>query len=215
MTVPEFTINATLSDQLYEHLESAIIDGALAPGSRLHADEVAERFDVSRIPVREAFRALAAEGWIDIRPRRHTVVARQSDREYDDLTHARRLIGAEVARLAARHRTEADLRVLDQVVADNQLLLAATDLTELARNNEAFHVAIAVASGNTVLVDMVRRIEKRNRWYFVAAFPVTGEVAVDDHRALVDAIRAQDANAAVQLAQDHVDRWASVVLPPT
>ncbi|MDY7100876.1 MAG: GntR family transcriptional regulator [Actinomycetota bacterium] len=196
----------TLSDRLYAHLETAIIDGAIRPGERIHADEVAERFRVSRIPVREAFRALAAEGWLEIRPRRETVVASRSERELRELAHARRVLGAEVAGLAALNRTDHDLVVLDRLVEENGELLDAGELAALSRNNEAFHVAIAVAGHNRVLEDLVRRTEKRNRWYFEASLPPDGPVTTREHRELIEAIRAGSTERATAIATRHLAR---------
>lgn len=202
----DFDGRETLSDRLYTHLETAIIDGRIRPGERIHADEVAERFRVSRIPVREAFRALAAEGWLEILPRRATVVASRSERELRELVHARKVLGAEVAALAAANRTDEDLAALDQLVAENEDLLASGDLPALSANNEAFHVAVAVAGRNRVLEDLVRRIEKRNRWYFEESLSAGDPATTAEHRELITAIRDRSADRAAALAAVHLAR---------
>jgi DNA-binding GntR family transcriptional regulator len=204
--LPNVESQVTLSDQLYTQLVAAIIEGRLPPGARLHADEVAEQFEVSRIPVREAFRALAAEGWIDIRPRKETVVASQTERELRELVVARRLIGVEVARLAAIHRTDADLAELDRLVAENQVRFDACDIPGVAHNNEDFHIAVAIAGHNRVLVALTRQIEKRNRWYFSSSVRMSDAETTMDHRGLLDAIRTGDAELAAERAGAHVDR---------
>jgi DNA-binding GntR family transcriptional regulator len=203
--IPRIDTQGTISDQLYLRLEQAIVDGQLAPGERIHADGLAEHFGVSRIPVREALRALHANGWLEIRPRRETVVAQQTAEELVDLFEVRLLVDVHAARLAADRRDSNDLSSLARLI-DEGKAVEETDGVMLAPINERFHVAVAEAAKNTVLLQVTQALAKRVRWYFARVAPERGLYSVVEHAELVDAIQGRDGDLAASIARAHIER---------
>jgi DNA-binding GntR family transcriptional regulator len=218
LDIPPIDEQSTIGDQLYARLEEAIIDGRLAPGQRVHADELAEYFGVSRIPVREALRALHANGWLEIRPRRETLVPQQTAEELSDLFEVRLLIDVEAARLAADRRDEEDLALLENLVRQGKEL-GEDDLVGLAPINERFHVAVARAAKNRTLQQVVQILAKRVRWYFARVALERGAHSVEEHEEVLDAIRRRDGDRAAAVTRAHIERTReaarSAVISPT
>jgi DNA-binding GntR family transcriptional regulator len=204
LNLPQIEAQETITGRLYAELEEAIIDGRLAPGQRVHADELAEHFNVSRIPVREALRALHANGWLDIRPRRETLVQEQTPEDLQDLFEVRALLDAHAASLAAERRSDDDLSMFASLLAESKT--AGDDMAALARLNERFHVAVAHASGNAMLETLVQTLAKRVRWYFAKVAPVRASHSVREHGELVQAIRHRDRDRAAEIARAHLER---------
>jgi DNA-binding GntR family transcriptional regulator len=211
MTDPQPAVSNTLGQQVSEALELQILSGVLPPGQRLNADELAESFGVSRIPVREALRSLHAAGWIEIRPRHGAFVRERSLQELDDLFHVRGMLEAEAARLGAKHRSEEHLIAMaaahDDLVAGNQ----SNDPVAAAEANSRFHRAVAEASGNAVLADLNEQLAKRIRWYFATVAKARAGHSAEEHAELLRAIREEDARRASRLAREHVVRTSSLV----
>ncbi|MFL5799627.1 MAG: GntR family transcriptional regulator [Actinomycetota bacterium] len=207
LNLPQIEPQETITGRLYTELEEAIIDGRLAPGQRVHADEIAEHFRVSRIPVREALRALQANGWLEIRPRRETIVPAQTPEDLEDLFEVRVLLDARAASLAAERRSEQDLEALHALVQESRS--ASGDMAALARLNEQFHVAVARASRNALLETLVQTLAKRVRWYFAQVAPVRAAHSVREHGDLLQAIRQGTGPRAAEIASAHIERTRS------
>jgi DNA-binding GntR family transcriptional regulator len=204
LNLPRMEPAETIAGRLYVELEEAIIDGHLVPGQRIHADEIAEHYQVSRIPVREALRALNANGWLEIRPRRETLVPRQTPEDLRDLFEVRTLLDARAAELAAARRTGTDLDALQALIDESRS--AGDDMTTLAKLNERFHIAVGRASGNALFESLTQSLAKRVRWYFAKLDPSRGTDSVNEHSELFEAIKAQEPARAAELASAHSER---------
>ena len=211
LALPPLTGSSTLSDRLYDVLEEAIITGALQPGSRLHADDLAKHFGISRIPIRETLRALDANGWIELRPRHGTYVRQRTDTELRELFEVRLLLEAQAARLAAERCTAAQLDELEQAVRDGRRAAAAADDAEVTRINSVFHGCVVACADNAVLAHLLDSLAKRVRFYFSAAAHTRGKESVEEHADLVAAIRAQDQEAAARLIKAHIGSTQTAV----
>jgi len=204
LALPELTGASTLSDRLYDVLEEAVITGAFEAGQRLNADDLAKHFGISRIPVREALRALDANGWIELRPRHGAYVRQRTDNELNELFEVRLLLEAESARLAAQRRTERQLEHLSSIVDAGRAAAAAGGDAEVTRLNTEFHTTMAACAHNDVLASLLEGLSKRVRFYFSAAVNVRGKESVEEHALLVDALRAHDAASAAHYIQEHI-----------
>src|SRR5436190_14589600 len=100
LALPLLSGASTLPSMLFDNLEEAIITGALEPGGRIHADDLAAHYGVSRIPVREALRSLHEAGWVDIKPRYGVRVRERTEQELTELFEFRALVEGQVARWA-------------------------------------------------------------------------------------------------------------------
>lgn len=197
-----------VADRVRAELEELILSGGVAAGGRINADDHARRAGVSHIPVREALRALHAEGWIVLRPHQGAFVRERDPRELADLFEARLQLEGDAAFLAAQRRTAAQLDALDTVL-DRQAALS--DPVALSRINAEFHVLLGSCSQNAVLTEYLRDLSKRVRFYFVPAAARRRERSLAEHRAIVDAVRRRDAQGARDLVRAHVSSTRSDV----
>ena len=189
----------------YALLLDAIDRGACRPGERLVESELAERFGVSRTPVREALQRLETQGLV-ARDGRSLVVASLDHDQLGELYVVRAELEGLAARLAAQHAAPEEIRVLRDLVAGDLPLVDRPDL--LARANKRFHRQIHLASHNRFLIqqlDMVHRSMVLLATTSLAA-EGRGPEALDEHAAIVRAIEARDGAAADAAIRAHISR---------
>lgn len=187
----------------YSLILAAIEAGTYRPGDRLVESELAERFGVSRTPVREALQRLETQAML-VRDGRSLIVASLDHNQLAELYTVRAELEALAARLAARHATPEEIRVLSQMVEDDQR--AVHDPEALARANRRFHRQIHLASHNRYLVqqlDLVHRSMALMARTSLAA-EGRGETALAEHKAIVEAIAAGDGAAADTALRQHI-----------
>lgn len=194
----------TLSWQIYEVLEHGIVAGRLKPGTRILPDELAAYFGISRIPVREALRALDANGWVKIHPRIGVYVTERTSSELSDLFEMRLLLEPQLARLAAQRRTDEQLATLEQLVAEGHHAADAEDATGFSLLNTSFHGVIASCSHNAVLERAVINNMKRVAFYLTTVSPSRIQESATQHAELAEAIRFRDGEAAADATIQHI-----------
>lgn len=192
-----------LSEQLRETIEEQIATGELPPGSSLDEFSLAERYGVSRTPAREALIQLAAEGLIEIRPRRGAVVKSLGPTRLIEMFEVMGELEAMCGRLAARRMTEAERQVLQQAHEACEAARAATDPDQYFYANEHFHELIYAGSHNGFLQEEARQLHRRLRPYRRLQLRVRNrmDTSLHEHQSVVDAIvggRAEDAGAALR-----------------
>ena len=192
-----------MKEDAYSLILAAIETGTYRPGDRLVESELAERFGVSRTPVREALQRLETQRML-VRDGRSLIVASLDHNQLAELYVVRAELEALAARLAARHATPEEVRVLAHMVAEDQKNTGNPEA--LSRTNKRFHHQIHLASHNRYLVqqlDLVHRTMALMARTSLAA-EGRGETAVTEHRRIVDAIAAGDAKAADQALRHHI-----------
>lgn len=193
----------TLVAQLVDRIEEAILSGSLTAGERVNADVFAEHYRISRIPVREALRALEAQGWISALPRLGYFVREKSSEEIYDLFETRLVLEPAATAIAAERRTSVQIDELRRVCDEAHGAERAGDGARLSLLNQQFHSIIAAATHNVVLQSMLEPLGKRVRFYTVLA-DSRRETSVHEHEAIIDAILRRDSSAAANLARDHI-----------
>ena len=195
-----------ISDQLRERIEEQIATGELQPGSALDEATLVEQYSVSRTPVREALIQLAAEGLIEMRPRRGAIVTAIGPARLMEMFEVMAELEAMCGRLAARRITP----------PQRQGLLAAHQACEGARAqddsdayfycNEQFHSAIYAGSHNSFLIEQTTQLQRRLRPYRRLQLRVRNRMGVSltEHQTVVDAIVAGDADTAARALRGHV-----------
>src|SRR5690606_26172967 len=124
LSYSELASNATLSDQVYEMMADAIIRGEFAPGSRLVEMDLAERFSISRGPLREAMRRLAERGLIVRTARQGARVTKLSPEVLEEISTVRELLESAACRLAAENMSDAEIAQLIEIVESDSALVA-------------------------------------------------------------------------------------------
>jgi DNA-binding GntR family transcriptional regulator len=161
----QFDRQDLLPSRLADFLREEIVSGRLVPGERLVEQTLAERCQVSRVPLREAFRILSTEGLITLSPHRGASVTSLSDEELIDLFEARAAIEGHAAALAASGATAAAIKPLHAVVADMRRAIAAGDITSYYALAGTFHGGLIAACKNTVLQRLFDQIRRQLRRY--------------------------------------------------
>ncbi len=195
-----------LKSRLYAQLLVDIIIGRLAPGERLDEQALAKRYGGGLAGIREALARLALEGLVLRRARVGTMVAPLDLLEAREAFAARALVEIECAGLAARFATEADIIAMRATLDEGENAVANNDMRALAAMDEAFHAAVAQASHNRVLAKMVTSLHHQTArfWLNTMREPSLGEnrKALQQHRALIDAIAGRDVARAREAMRD-------------
>jgi DNA-binding GntR family transcriptional regulator len=182
------------ADTIYDELRRDILNLTMEPGTLLDETELAERFSLSRSPVREALIRLAAEGLVQTLRNRSSIVAPFDVVAMPSYLDAVQLIYRLTARLAALNRKPAQLTKIKELQQEHAAAAKRGDFLNMIRLNHAFHEAIAKASGNSFYVAWTRQVLDH----------VGGKMdnrAVRDHLAMVRAIEAQDPDGAEAAAR--------------
>jgi DNA-binding GntR family transcriptional regulator len=189
---------------VYSQLRERILNLDLAPGARLHEAELAAELAVSRTPLREALRMLLAEDLVDQLPTGGMLVRRLDLQDMRELYAVRAALEGLAAREAAQRLTEADLEALERLV--EQMRLLVDHPAELTRLGGEFHARIAAAAGNRRCEQLLRQLHGHMRRYHVLSSRRghRRRVALEDHRALFEALRARDPDAAERTVHDHI-----------
>jgi DNA-binding GntR family transcriptional regulator len=194
------------SAELREDIEEMIAMGQLLPGQHLDETELAERFGVSRTPIREALQQLASMGVVVIRPRRGAIVADLGPQQLVEMFEVMSELEATCARLAARRMTQEEqitLQAAHQACKDAR---DAQEPDEYYYKNEAFHEAIYAGSHNQFLIEQARSLYRRLRPYRRLQLRVRNRLAKSyaEHDGVVQAILEGDGEKAAHLLREHV-----------
>jgi DNA-binding GntR family transcriptional regulator len=192
--------------KVYEALRKDILELRIPPETLLDETELAARFQLSRSPVREALVRLSSEGLVKVLRNRSTIVAPFDIATVQHHLSATELMYRATARLAALNRTAAQLADLQAMMKRHLAGFRTLDGLDLIQNNREFHIAIAVAGGNSVFVAWLTSLLDQGQrlmgLYAQDVGPERPETLLDDHRALVAAIAAGDAEGAEAAARD-------------
>jgi DNA-binding GntR family transcriptional regulator len=210
--------NQTLAERLAGEIADAILNAVFAPGFRLDEQLLAQRYGVSRTPVREALRQLATTGLIDMRPRRGAIVARVTPAELEALFVAMGEMEATCARLAAMSMTPVERRRLAALHERMAELVHAGDPDPYALANQGFHESIYAGAHNAVLAQFAAQLRRRLAPFRRAQFRTPGRLPRShaEHDAVVKAILAGDSTTAhaamlhhVSLVEDAYDTFSA------
>ena len=184
----------------------ALEAGTFKPGDRLVEADLAERFGVSRTPVREALQRLETQAMVT-RDGRSLIVASLDHNALSELYVVRAELEGLAARLAARHATEEEMHVLRSMVVEDRALLGH-DPRLLSRANKRFHKQIHLASHNRFLVQQLDLVHRSMALMTITSFAAEGRdgPALAEHDKIVTAIEARDADAACAALKTHISR---------
>ena len=192
----QFRAAGVLAYELARFLESAIVFCEIAPGARLTEEDVSARYGISRSPVREAFRLLAADGLVVLSARRGIRVTPVSRRDLAEVQACRIELEGLAASEAALHAGAADLAELRAIVERMAAALEAGDVRRYFSHNVAFTTRIHVASGNLTLMRLLDGVGKQALRYRYIAYqkvPELMRVSLPGNRRILTAIRAHEA----------------------
>ncbi|MFD4987221.1 GntR family transcriptional regulator [Streptomyces sp. NPDC058374] len=187
-----------------------IVSGVHERGSRLTEEQLARRYGVSRVPVREALRTLEAEGFVVTRRHAGACVAEPTEQEAADLLEIRLLLEPLGAARAARRRTDAHLKVLRGLVRLGQERARLGQGEDLRSLGVWFHETLAQASGSPGLTALLTQLRQKVTWMYAVDPPAAPVESWAEHGAIVDAVARGDAERARALTAQHAERATAV-----
>lgn len=204
MTSDLMSTDGSLRDRVLEEVKERIIAGDLPTGARLHERNLSQELGVSRVPLREAILTLAAQGLVEMRPRIGAFVRPMTKDYVEDLFEVRMALEPLAASLAARNRTDAQLVELGRLLAAERAALVAGDDKSGSLVNADFHLEILRASGNELLFAIMAPLQSQIQRLFRRTITSMRQLLSEDHGVMLDVLRAQDAEGAVEAARRHV-----------
>jgi len=200
----------TRKAQLFEHLKEAILTLRLRPGADLDESSLSEEFSLSRTPLREVFRQLAGEGYIDLRENRGARVSEMSHTTLRDFFLAAPMIYGAVLQLAAKNARPDQIEALKRAQEDFRQALRAGTPADRAMANNRFHEITGEMADNIYLLPSYKRLLIDHARIGMTFYRPQDDKMVrnlaeasDQHDAIIAAIEAGDEAAAARLAIDH------------
>lgn len=205
MTQTDRKTTSVSQKDAYTLILEAIDGGLYRPGDRLVESELADRFGVSRTPIREALQRLETQSML-ARDGRSLIVASLDHNQLAELYVVRAELEGLAAKLAAQHASAEEVRVLRDMVARDRKLLG--DPSALSRANRRFHKQIHLASHNRYLVQQLDLVHRSMALLASTSLAAEGRdsAALDEHAAIIEAIGSRDGDAACAALRTHISR---------
>jgi DNA-binding GntR family transcriptional regulator len=193
----------TLREKILETIREAILKGDLKPGEKVAEPELAERFGISRTPIREAFRQLESEGYLTVIPRKGAVVAALSERDVQEFYAIKSILEGYAAELAAKNLSDKDLTKLEAINDKLREIAEEGDVKAFYRVHNEFHETFLKAADNSKLYELIQQLGMKFSRLRMASLSVSGRMAISvaEHDKLLDAFRRHDAKSAENLVK--------------
>jgi len=194
----------TLRERIVSSIRSAIVNGQLRPGSRIAEPELAEKFGISRTPIREAFRQLESEGFISVIPRKGAIVASFSAQDVSNFYDLKMILEGYAARKATMTLTEGEINRMETLNRQMEAASGKKDLRRVLELHNEFHDTFLRACGNDRLHQIVQSmVAQFQRYRLILAMPGRVEGSIEKHAEIIDAFRKRDPALAEKLVQQN------------
>ena len=203
----------SLHDSLVRDIREMVLDGTLAPGQRVPERFLTEQFGVSRTPLREAIRALASEGTLELLPNRGARVTKVSAKEVDELFEVMGVLEALSGELAAKKATNSDIAEVKALHYQMVLHFTRKELIAYFHLNQRIHEKILEIAGNEILMNMYQTLAFRiRRARYVANISETRwSTAVKEHEELLAALESRNGEKLGRLLRRHLANTCEIV----
>ncbi len=209
---PSAPVTPLSDNEIYERIVSAILDHRLQPGTKLVEDKLGTAFGVSRTRIRPVLVRLANEQIVTLTPNRGACVAQPTEQEAHEVFEARRVVEPPLLERFMAVATADDIAALARFISEEEAARESGDLRHAIRMSGDFHLAIAERSGQQTLGRILRELVSRTSLILMTWGPVglsatsarAGSCGCLEHRAVLDAIRLRDVQAATRLMREHL-----------
>ncbi|GAB4164929.1 MAG: GntR family transcriptional regulator [Geothermobacteraceae bacterium] len=204
----------TLREKILETIRESILKGTLKPGEKVAEPELAERFGISRTPIREAFRQLESEGYLTVIPRKGAVVTELSERDVTEFYAIKSILEGYAARRAAGKLSDRDIERLEQINDKLAQLAEEGDVKTFFKVHGEFHDMFIEAAGNEKLADLIRQVGMKFNRLRIASLSLPGrmQISVEEHKKLIEAFRNHDGEAADHLVSKTAELGGRLLL---
>ncbi|WP_313953032.1 GntR family transcriptional regulator [Accumulibacter sp.] len=195
-----------LYQEVAERLRQRIFSHELPPGARIDEQALTLAYGISRTPLREALKVLAAEGLVILRPRRGCFVTEVSEQDLDDIFPLMAMLEARCALEATSRAQSEDLAGLDAIHARLEHFAASNEIERFFEANQEFHSRIQEMSGNRRLRQVIQDLRKVLKLTRLFSLSIDGRLkqSLAEHRVILAAIKAGDAAGAQTAMHDHI-----------
>ena len=202
-----------LREQVYAGIKNAIIGGEFEPGRRLIEERLAEDMKTSRTPVREAIQKLEKEGLIQRLPRGGFAVKGVSEEEVEEVFDLRAVLEGYAAYLATARIEEEELNALEAIIKVEEAALSTMDVEEFIKLDSEFHDSLYKAAKNNRLYGLLNDLRDYMYRYRVILlrYGRKAALAVQDHKEMVESLRAKNARQVEKLVRKHMTRGKNLI----
>ncbi len=190
----------TLREKIVESVRNAIVSGQLPAGTRVAEPELADRFGISRTPIREAFRQLESEGFITVIPRKGAIVASLSAKDISEFYDLKMVLEGYAARCAAKTLSEKELAKMESLNRQMEAAAEKKDLRKVLALHNEFHEVFIKACGNDKLQSIVQNMVMQfQRFRLILAMRGRMEGSIRQHWDIIEAFKKRNAVLAESL----------------
>ncbi len=205
----------SLSDQVFDYLSEAIIEGRIKAGEKLVENDLCQQFNISRSPLRECFRLLESTGLITINPRKETVVRGLSSKEIEDAFHVSASLQRLAAKLAIPNIDKKEIQILNDLIQKMEEAIKKQEMKSLLRLNSEFHGTIIKASNNQLLENILTNLGK-GLWLRITFlyYQSQSELIFSNnmHKKITRAVERKDAADVQKFIEEHMDHAREYLL---
>lgn len=205
--LPGIKKDRVLAEAIADSLREAILDGYYEPAEKLDQEAIAAELRVSRTPVREAIRILASEGFVEVKAHHGAHINALSRKDVEEIYEARLLLEPELFRQVTDYIPDPVLQELERRIVQTHAEIERGDFTHHFINDTVFEETILSYSPNKVLKELLLSLKNRfsvARYFALRQSPPLMLQSLQEHRDILRAMRARDANRAAELARAHL-----------
>jgi DNA-binding GntR family transcriptional regulator len=205
----------TAAETVLQQLRVFLASGRLLPGQQLVQEDLAEDLGVSRVPIRESLKILEGEGHVTYHPNRGYFVTELSADDLIELYRIRQILEAEALAQAVVEVSDADIADIEKILEQVEQAAELGDVHALSEANRAFHFSIIELSGMNRLSRLIRQLWDASDIYRTVYFrdPVNRERVHSEHREIIDALKARDAQALIGAQNSHREQAVAALKP--
>ena len=203
-----------LSQKVYRILKTRIIKGDLKPGEKLLENKIAEQLGVSRTPIREALRELAAEGFVKMSPNQGVVVSNVSVKDIQEVLQIRGVLEGLAARLAAKLINGEEIKELEKFLKQMEHYTNKGNALAFSEMDAEFHELILNICGNNRLIQIHKNLSDQTHRYRIRSLSIPGRLkdSLNEHQEIVEALKRKDSEKADRVSQEHVKNVVANIL---
>jgi DNA-binding GntR family transcriptional regulator len=204
----------TLRERILETVRDAIIKGSLKPGEKVAEPELAERFGISRTPIREAFRQLESEGYLTVIPRKGAVVAAFSQKDVAEFYAIKSILEGYAAKRACENISIKEIEKLETINSKLSLLADGGDVKHFFKIHNDFHDLFIKAANNEKLYELINSLVGKFQRLRLASLSIPGrmKISVEEHQKIIEAFRKKNPAAAEKLVRKNAEYGGMVLM---